>query len=111
MQHTVSLLPRQVCAAAEELSLPGKIFICFAAFCVGMGFSFINHLITKAVLKGGSAAFVMPLRIIISAAYIAALYFIGAALGLPVLWLLTGGALGLTVGMVLSAAVLMRGSK
>ena len=80
-----------------------------AAFIAGFAAGSINYKITGAAIKrGGSAAlYVMPLRVMIAVALLAACYFIGKSAN--VLWpLLIGVVSGMTVALALFTAKLLR---
>lgn len=86
----------------KELLPPAVAFIC------GVLAGYINFLITRAALKREAGFAVMPLRTLVTAGFITALYFTGRALGLKLAPFLIAGALGLTLGLIVFTAVLMR---
>ena len=82
------------------------------AFAGGVLIEFINYVITGFALKKGTgAAFILPLRILIAAGFIAALYFIGAACGLDTTVFMAAGALGATAGLILFTLLLRKKQK
>lgn len=87
----------------KELLPPAVAFIC------GVLAGYINFLITRAALKREASGYaVMPARTLVTAGFITALYFTGRALGLKLAPFLIAGALGLTLGLIVFTAVLMR---
>lgn len=82
------------------------------AFAGGMLMEFINYIITGSALeREAGAMFILPLRTLIAAGFIAALYFIGKALGLDPAVFMTGGALGATAGLILFTLLLKKKQK
>ena len=82
------------------------------AFAGGMLTEFINYLITRAALKRETGLnFILPIRTIIAACFIAALYFIGKGAGVDIAVLLIAGALGATAGLVLFTLMLKKNGK
>ena len=87
----------------------GDILPAVLAFILGLGVSFLNYIVTGAALKNGTRGMgIMPLRTLITAAFIAGVYFGGRALDVNTAALLIGAAAGLTVGLTVSTFVLMR---
>ena len=77
-----------------------EFFTGVGAFAVCFAISFAVYLISRAMLKSSknNTLFVLPLvRQIINVAVFVAVYFIGNAAGLPMIPLLIGAAIGLTL--------------
>ncbi len=84
------------------------------AFLGGALISWVNYLLLRRLLAGkGETGLAMasPVRMLLSAAYLAALYFLGKYTGLSSAALLIGGALGLTVTLALFTLRLSRSMK
>jgi hypothetical protein len=81
-----------------------------AAAACGLLIAFVNYLIAKRALASGKMG-LLPVRTLITAAFIAALYFIGSALKINVAALLIGGAAGLTLGLVIFTVILIKKQK
>ena len=82
-----------------------------AAFAGGALISWVNYLLLRRLLlRGdeGGAALASPIRMILSAAYFAGLYFLGKRTELSQGALLIGGALGLTIALALFTLRLSR---
>ena len=86
--------------------------ICYgaAAAVCGLAVAFVNYLIAKKALASGKMG-LLPVRTLITAAFIAALYFIGSALKINIAALLIGGAAGLTLGLIAFTAILIKDQK
>ena len=80
----------------------------FAAFACGVLVSYVNYLIGRRSLSGGKMLYSAPLRSVVSAAFLIALFFIGDKTEAPTVPLLLGGALGLTAGLILFTYLLMK---
>ncbi len=78
------------------------------AFAGGIVIELINYLVTKAALKGRGSLYVLPLRTLLTAAYIAALYFIGEKASFGIRPPMIGGALGCTLGIIIFSLLLAR---
>lgn len=87
-----------------------KLLPAALAFVAGAGVSFVNYLIAKSAMKKGGFG-LMPLRTLLLAALALALYLIGKKLEIGPGPLLIGGAVGATLGLIVSTAVLIRSAK
>ena len=88
------------------------ILTALAAFVVGALVSWVNYLLLRALMKGKGKtgiSIASPVRMIMSAAYLLILYFVGKHTALSLTGLLVGGALGLTVTLMLFTLRLTRG--
>ena len=79
-----------------------------AAFVGGMLIAYINYLITRAFFIKGKTGLAGVPRSLITALYIACLYFIGAKSDINGTALLIGGALGCTAGAALFTYLLLK---
>ncbi len=72
------------------------------AFIAGAGVGYINYLLTSALAakRPRAAAAVMPLRTAVTAAFIAAAYFISKAARVSTVAVLIGAAVGLTAALL-----------
>ncbi|MBO4849021.1 MAG: hypothetical protein J5586_07715 [Clostridia bacterium] len=78
-----------------------KIIPAAAAFVGGALISYLNSLITRAALKKGAGmVYMMPVRTLIAAGFLAALYFISVKAGFDPVSTLIAGAVGHTAGLV-----------
>ena len=87
-------------------------FIGLAAFIGGALISWGNYLLLRLLMKrkGESGiTLISPVRTVMSAAYLVALYLLGKHAGLNSTALLIGGALGLTAALVFFTFRLTRG--
>jgi hypothetical protein len=74
-----------------------------AAFAGGALVSWINYLLLQALMKGKGETGIglaSPVRMLLSAAYLLILYFVGKRTELDLTALLVGGALGLTATLL-----------
>ena len=79
-----------------------------AAFSGGVLVSFINSRITRSALKKGrNPVLILPLRTLITAAYLTGVYLISVKLGADPAYTLIAAALGATLGLVIFTARLM----
>ena len=83
-------------------------FTGLAAFAAGIGVSYINYLFSKKALASEKSMYIFPLRAVLTALFITALYFIGTYTALNASALLIGGALGCTLGLVLFTLILTK---
>ena len=89
-----------------ELVLTG-----LAAFAGGALISWVNYLLLRRLMgsKGETGlSLVSPIRMLLSAAYLLALYMLGKHTGLSLYALLVGGVLGLTILLALFTRRLAR---
>ena len=90
------------------------ILTALAAFVGGALVSWVNYLLLRALMKGKGETGITaasPVRMLMSAAYLLILYYIGKHIGLSLTGLLVGGALGLTVTLMLFTLRLTREMK
>ena len=85
-----------------------EFLVAAAAFGTGVLVSFVNYLISKKLLQSGNTGFTATARSIVSAAFLIALFFIGAKTSLPAVPMLVGGALGMTAGLILFTVLLIK---
>lgn len=87
-----------------------NVLFALPALLGGLVISLVNYFITRTAIKKGGAAFALagPLRMLLCAAYLAALYFISRSTSAPPAALLVGGALGLSAGLAASTYILMK---
>lgn len=84
-------------------------FPCICAFIGGVGVSLIDFaLMRKALSKPDKMNVFLLVRTAVSALAVALLYFIGRAAGLSLVPFMIAGALGLTVGLIVTTALLMK---
>lgn len=92
------------------------IFVKTAAFALlallgGTIVSYVNYRVMKASIKKGTdkqLLAVSPLRSLLSAAYLFALFFLGVKTGVSSAALLIGGALGLTISLAFFTKLLLK---
>ena len=90
----------------------GDILPLVAAFFAGVAVEFLNYLITRSAISDGkNTPFVFPLRALIAAAFLAALYFTAKALAIDVTACVIAGAVGATVALAAFTALLMKNNK
>ena len=82
------------------------------AFAAGFAVECANYLITRAALrKNKNASALFPLRTLITAAFLAALYFASKALTDDASACLIAGAVGATAGLAIFTFILINNSK
>ena len=80
------------------------------AAAAGVLVGFLNSRITKAALKKGSSGYaLMPVRVIVSALFVAALFIITDKLGLPAS-VMIAGAVGLSLSLIAFSLLLIKNS-
>ena len=82
------------------------------AFAAGVAAEFINYLLTKTALeKKQNVGAIFPLRTLVAAAFLAALYFVSKALALDATACMISGALGASAGLAAFTLILMKNNK
>ena len=80
------------------------------AFAAGVLVGFLNSRITKAALKKGPSGYMlMPVRVIISALFVVALFIITDKLGLPSS-VMIAGAVGLSISLIAFSLLIIKNS-
>ena len=93
----------------KEGSPAESILTALAAFAGGALISWVNFLLLRALMKAKGEtgiSLASPLRMLMSAAYLLILYYVGKHTELNLTALLVGGALGLTVTLLLFTILL-----
>ena len=84
-------------------------FPCICAFVGGIAVSLVDYaLMKKAMGEPDKLTVLLLLRTFIAAAAIALLYFIGKWTGVSLVPFMIAGALGLTLGLVVTTLILMK---
>lgn len=93
--------------------MPSGIIAAFAALLGGVLIAFINYLISRYVLMKRASLFssVSLVHQILNVAYIVALYFIAVKTGINLIYMLAGGALGITLPMLIFVPQLIKLTK
>ena len=88
-----------------------KIIPLAVAFICGVAVEFVNFLITRSALEKKSLAAIFPLRSLVAAAFLAALYFASRALGLNVTACMIAGVVGASAALAAFTALLIRSTR
>ncbi len=93
--------------------MPNGIIASFAALLGGVLIAFINYLISRCMLmkRAGLFSSVSLMHQILNVGYIVALYFIAVKTGTKLIYMLAGGALGITLPMLLFIPKLIKLTK
>lgn len=93
--------------------MPNEIIASFAALLGGALIAFINYLISRCVLmkRAGLFSSVSLMHQILNVGYIVALYCIAVKTGTNLIYMLVGGALGVTLPMLLFIPKLIKLTK
>ena len=82
------------------------------AFAAGAAAEFINYLLTRSALgKNKNVSLIFPLRTLITAAFLAAIYFGSKALSLDTAYCMIAAALGATAGLAVFTFLLIKDNK
>ena len=77
-----------------------------AAFAAGFAETYLNYRLSRAAMESDRGALIFPLRTLVTALFITALFLLGCYTGLDLSALMIGGALGCTVGLIVFTLVL-----
>ena len=89
-------------------SLAISIIGAFVTFLTGVLIACINYWLMRRSSAGGWTSFLPLLRLVISGAYLAAVYLLSPYTPCDPIWLLAGAALGLTIPLIFFTVLLLR---